>query len=311
MAQTKAIVDKLLTNVSNAYIPENFIAEQVLPELGVIQKTGKIGSYGTNHLRIEKSIMGGRGKARRVEPIVRQTSTYEVESHGLEGLVTEDDYRNVEEPFDAESDETIGLTTMLQLEKEQVLANAMADTATLTQNTTLSGTSQLNDYANSDILREFKDATQAVYDGCGVAPNAAVMSWDVYNVIKYHPGILEALGFKDDRAGMLSVEEVARAMGVQQLMIGSARYESANEGQTSSLASVWGKHIVFYVRPQQAAKYQVSLGYYVKYRNKDARKVYKFDVNNPPESTGIIVRDDYDQFFGNVNAAYLIKNAIA
>ena len=41
--QTRAIIDKLLTNVSNQLIPIGFIAEMILPALKVKQRTGKIG----------------------------------------------------------------------------------------------------------------------------------------------------------------------------------------------------------------------------------------------------------------------------
>jgi hypothetical protein len=88
-------------------------------------------------------------------------------------------------------------------------------------------------------------------------------------------------------------------------------YNSANEGQTDSLAAVWGKHIIFGVLPLQAQVRQVSLGYLVQYAGEAPRKVYKYAVNNPPESNAILVEDNYDMFISNANAGYLIKNAIA
>ena len=134
MSQVRSIVDKLLTNVSNIYVPEGYISEAALPTLSVKQKTGKIGKYGNNHLRLVNAKMGGRGKARRFEPIIRDSDLYAVESHGLEGMVTEDDYANVEEPFDAESDETTGLSSTLWTGKEFAFASAVTDPAIVTNN---------------------------------------------------------------------------------------------------------------------------------------------------------------------------------
>ncbi|NDG31136.1 hypothetical protein EB118_13840, partial [bacterium] len=65
MAQTKAIVDKLLTNVSNGIFPTGYIADKVLPQLSVKQKSGLIGAYGNNHLRLNDDLIGGRAEARR------------------------------------------------------------------------------------------------------------------------------------------------------------------------------------------------------------------------------------------------------
>lgn len=311
MAQNKAIIDKLLTQASNRYVPQGYVSEKLLPNIPVVQTSGKFANYGQEHLRIENSITVGRGAYRRVEISKRNTSTYTIEDHGLEDIVTQSDYRNVEEPYDAEEDKVSGLTTMLWLSKEFSLASTLTDTSIITQNQTLAGTAQFNDYDNSDPISVFATARAAVRAGCGVPPDTATMDWDVWNQLRYHPQILDTLGYKDNRPGGLTSDELAQAMGVRRILIGEASYNSAKEGQTASLAPVWGKHIVFSVSPEQAARYQVSLGYYLTYAGAGPRKVYKFPVYNPPESTGIIVEDSYDFFLTNIGAAYLIEDAVA
>lgn len=309
MSQLKSQVDMLLTDASSAYIPQGHISEQVLPQVKVAQKTGLLGKYGSNHLRIETSIIGGEGKYRRVKPILRQTQAYNVEGHGLEGLVTKDDYGNVLKPFDAERDETMGITSILWLEKEKILADALGDTAILTQNVTLSGTSQLSDYTNSDPLGVFSTARQTVKSNSGVAPDTAVLSWEVWNKLIYHPKLLALFNYVE--AGKLSNQALADIMGVQRVLIGSVNYNSAKEGQTDSLAPVWGKNIIFGVMPQKAEPYQVSLGYMVAMNDGSPRKVYKEPTFNPAGGMKILVEDEYQFFLSNATAGYLVKNAVA
>lgn len=311
MSQQKAMIDKLLTDVSQMYTPPGLIADQVLPVISVKQKTGKLGKYGKDHLRLEHSLAGGKAAYKRVSPIVRSTDSYEVESHGLEGIVTEDDYDNVEQPFDAEQDETLGLKSLIAINKELAFATAFTDSAVLTQNTTLSGTSQLSDYANSDPIGVFKAARLAVYDGCGLAPNMGIMDWSVANTLAYHPGILDALGFTMNRAGQLSEAELAKALGLDKLIIAQGKYNSSKKGQADSMVNIWGKHIVMYYAPAKAAKYQTSLGYKIELAGRGSNRVSKYAINNPPNSTGILVDDSYDVMLTDVTAAYLIKNAIA
>jgi hypothetical protein len=311
MSILKSQVDMLLTQASSAYIPDEFICEQILPLIGVKQSSGLLGKYGTSHLRIENTRKGGRGTYRRVEAITRSTTQYLIEGHGLEGLVSKEDYKNVLDPFNAERDETMGLTTMLWLEKESLLASALGNTGTLTQNTTLVGTAQLSDYTNSDPISVFKTARDTVYSGCGKVANAAVLSWQVYNVLRFHPKILSSLGFVYNQIGGISREQLAVALGVDKVLIGSAMFESGKEGQTSALSSVWGKNIIFGVIPEKAEPYQISLGYRVGYEGEAARQVYKQPMFNPPGSTGILVEDNYQFLLSNVSAAYLIKNAVA
>ena len=311
MSQSRAIVDKLLTNVSNMYVPDGYVSEQVLPVVTSKQKTGLLGKYGTNHLRIEHSLVGGRAEYKRVDAITRSSTTFHIDSHGLAGLVSEDDYANVELPYKAEEDEVMGLTSLIWLNKEKALADTLTSTSIITQNTTLAGTAQFNDYANSDPLDKFKTARTTIRAACGLPPNVAVMDWKVANTLAYHPGILEALGFTQNRAGQLSDAELAKAMGVERLLIAKAVYESAKEGQSSSLAAVWGSDVFFAVCPTKAAPYQVSLGYTVQLEGRGSRRVTKSPVNNPPNSTEILVDDSYDFLISTVAAGYLIKSAIA
>ena len=311
MSQQKAIIDKLLTNVSSAYIPEGFISEAVFPVVESTQKTGKLAKYGTDHLRIEQTIIGGGGEYGRIQTQVRSNTSYSIEGHGLEGLVTEDDYSNVEKPYDAEKDETMGLTSTIMVGKEKGLADVLSDTAVLTQNTTLSGTDQWSDYGASDPVEDMKTGRSAVKDGCGSAPDLAIMSWEVFQALKYHPGILESLGYVANRKGGLTGEELKDVLDVKRILIGHASYESANRGQTSSLAAIWGKHLIFAKMPSKAQKYQTSLGYCFKMAGRKQRRVLKWNVNNPPNSKAILVDDHYDFCITNANAGYLIKNVIA
>lgn len=311
MSQLRAIVDKLLTGVSSAYVPKGFICEQVLASIKSKQYSGLLGKYGTNHLRIENSVKGGRGKYRQVETRVYSTSAYLIEGHGLEGFISKEDYANVEDPFDAERDEVMGISTSLWLEKEKALADTLNSTSVLTNNVTLSGTAQFNDFANSDILGQVTTATGTILNAVGVLPNLAIMDIYVWNIIKFHPQLLDALGFKWDRPGGLKEDEMARALGVDQVLFGSARYESANEGQTSSLASVWGKSIIFAVAPPKAEILQKSIGYLVSPIGGQPRKVYKETNFNPPGSTKVLVEDEYDMLISDPLCGYLIANAVA
>jgi hypothetical protein len=310
MAQVKAIVDKLLTNVSQMYKPQGFVADQLLPLISVKQKTGKLGKYGKSHIRIEHSLVAGRGQYRRVEPIFRTDTSYSVESHGLSGLVTEDDYDNVELPFDAEKDETIGLTSLIDTNKEYAFAQAFQNSSVLTQTATLAGDDQFSSYLTSDPLAVFKTARLAVFNGCGFAPNKAVMNWPTFNTLAYHPQILDALGYTQNRAGQLSEAELAKAMGIEKLFVASGKYNSASEGQTDALANIWGNHITYYYAPDSAQVYQQSLGYRVAMRGGSTR-VFKYAVNNPPNSTEILVDNCYDVLFSDITAGYLIKDVIA
>jgi len=184
-------------------------------------------------------------------------------------------------------------------------------TSVLTKNTTLSGTSQFNDYNNSSPLTVFKNAHQSGITEVGSMLNGCVMPLNVFNTLRYHPEILEKLGFKDARAGLITVEEMKRALDVEFLFVAEGIYNNAKKGQDAVRAPIWNKDIVFYARPSGIAKEQVSLGYKLTKRGDDARQVYKYALNNPPGANGLIVHEAYQFKIVMPEAGFLIKNAIA
>lgn len=311
MSQLRAIVDKLLTGVSSAYVPKGFLCEEILPTIQSKQYSGLLGKYGTNHLRIENSVKGGRGKYRQIETRVYSTLSYLIEGHGLEGFVSKEDYANVEEPFDAERDETIGLSTVLWLEKEQALSGTLANTAIITQNITLAGTAQFSDYANSDVLGVTTTAQNTILGATGVLPNLLVMDIYVWKILRYHPQLLDALGYKWDRPGGLKESEMAEAFGVDKVLFGSARYDSSKEGQAAAFTPVWGKHMFFMVSPDKAEIMQKSVGYLVRPIGSQPRKMYKETNFNPPGSTKMLCEDEYDMLISDATCAYSILNCVA
>lgn len=314
-AQLRAVVDKLLSNVSNGLFQDEkaFCAERFLTNQGVKQNSGIIGSHGTSHLRIHANAMGGEGKAPRVSLLqIDLSKTYLVKKHGLKDVVTEEDYDNYDAPFEAERDKTILLSYANLVAKEYGLANAMGATAAaLTQNTTLTGSSQWSDFANSDPISVIKTARKAVRDGCGFWPNTALIESAVYETLRVHPQIWDRLGFKYNQSGQLTQDNVASALNVKKLLVADGVYDSSSQGQTAVMAPIWAKSLFLAQVAENAALKQKSLGYHV-FKTKDGvRKVYKYAENNPPESTALICTDNYDMLLSDVTCAYAVYEAIA
>ncbi len=315
MAQLRALVDKLLVDVSNGLFQDmsSFICERLLTNIPVKQQSGIVGKYGTNHLRLHANSMGGRGEAPRVQLVVPDVSQkYYVEDHGLEEVITPNDYNNYEQPFDAERDKTLHLTYANLVAKEAALASAMgAPAANLSLNTTLSGTGQFNDLTNSDPISVIRTGRKAVRDACGFWPNAAWMESDVYENLRVNPQIWDRLGFKYNQTGQLTQDNVAAALNVKRLLIAESVYDSSSEGQTAVIAPIWGKSMFLGVIADNAAIMQKSLGYYVFYGAQGKRTVYKQPIVNPPNAMSIICKDDYDMLLSDVNCAYAVYEAIA
>lgn len=312
--QDAAIVSKLLTNISNGYFPamDDFIAEKILPPVYVAQTTGLVGKYSNNHLRIVNTVHKGKGDYQMLESVTTSTDSYNIEDHGLFDIITENDLRNFETPFDAEADTTMALTMAQLLAKEYGLATSLKSTAVITQNTTLSGNAQYNNlsHADSKPLENKIVADNAVRDAVGRKPNTLIAGEEVIDNLRFHTSLMDNLGFKFARAGGMTNEELARALNIDNVLVGKAMYNSAKEGQTDSLINIWGNDLIYaYIATPD--KRQKTLGFEFRKSGTQPRAVYKYNPTMPVNSRGVIVTDNYDQNLLNVNCAYLIKDAIA
>jgi hypothetical protein len=314
MSQNKAQVDKYLSGVSNKFIPDGFISEVALPKLAVGQMSGLIGQYMKDHVILENDEMIGKGEARHVETVKPDTAkSFLLTAHGLADTITPEDKINFDDPFDKESDTTEELTGLIWLNKENAFATEVMTAANYhaTNKTTLAGANQWSAYSTSSPITDIKAARVAIWDDVKQFANRAIVPSNVAEVLSYHPEVIENLGFKYDKAGALTYEDIQKFMKVQFLHVPNVGYNSAKEGQTASLGSLYSDSVLLYLAPAQAAKKQQSLGYYLTLRGSEGKKVYKSQVDNPPESTQVIVKDVYGFKGVNFDCGYLISDTLA
>lgn len=310
MTQNNALVDKLLTNVSNKYVPQDYISERILPTFTVMEDSGKIGGYNNDHIRIGSYLHSGDGEYAKVKVNNRNVKTYVLEKHALSTIISEEDFRNVPQPFDARSDAVDHVTSLLWTEKEVGLSLTLSNASlySASNKVTLSGNSKYNDLVNSKPLEDSIVARKAIRAKTGTNPNICIMNEDTFDYLSINPSILGSLGYKDNRPGGLQKGELANALKVDEILIGTAMYNNAVEGQPDNIVQIWGKSVIYAVSPKTAAKRQIALGYRVQGQN--PRRVSRVSVSDPIGAEKVLIDDKFDQLIVNIDAAYLISNAI-
>lgn len=303
-------VDPILTQVAKGYMPMGHINEMILPPLPVIKPTGKIGVYGADGMRIVSSVKAPEGETPTFAMDVSIADAYVLEYHAIKAMASDQEKANEDRPFNAERDKTQFVTELLSTSREYALATLMADTGTITQNTTLSGTAQWGGSAD-DPLGDIETAVNTVADAIGVAPELVtlVMNKDVWRKIVTLPEIRTALG-ANDGIGFKRVtkEQLATALDVRQIVVGNAYYNSAVPGQTDTLAQIWGKHCWAVYVPTRPKIKEYCFGYTP--RRKAGIAVDKW-YDKDREGTWVRAKDEYDQYILSASAAYLIKDAVA
>ncbi len=150
-------IDTALTNVSIAFKNQALIAELLLPVINVKKMSDIYWIYGKEAFKIHDTYRRDGTESNEVGFTLSQ-GTYTVEDHALKEIVTDRQRDNADAPLKPDVDTTEFLTDCIALKQEKLAADLLINSTNLSTGTTLSGTSQWNDYnvRNNQWQRQHK-----------------------------------------------------------------------------------------------------------------------------------------------------------
>lgn len=312
--------DPVLDKIVRGYMPmdEQYIAGKLFPKIKVGSRKGDIKSAGTEFLRVNSVTKVGRTGTPEITVSMSKSSGWSCENEGLKILTLKEDGESYNQ-----ADWRAGMTaaklsfakmikTAKMLAKEKEAADVLTSTSIITNNVTLSGSDQWSDYAGSNPLTQFSAAADSIYAATGREANTAYMGRNVFKKLRFHPVLFDKLGTtsSSERSKGLTKEQLALILEVDQILIGTVRYESAKEGQTSSMSSVWGNDFgMLFVNPNPTPElFEKSFGYEFVL---DELVTDTFAVKDPMFAEYVRLNEDRDQLVLDATAAYLVKAAVA
>ena len=301
-----------LTNVSQAYRndPAQFIAEQVAPIVMVPKKNFNIYFYGKENLKqVVDDTRTRFGETKQAQASYSSKAFGPLRGHELMDGIDFDQDVMTEAPLDLEIDIVNNLSEMMALTKEVAVATTLASTANLTINTTLSGTNQWSDYANSTPFEDLKTAAQQQHKN-GLKPaNTMVMSYYTFSILQQHPDLIERVKYSNVASLTLELmQTLFGQFGINKIIVSSAVYDSAAEGLTASNSFVWGKHCWLGYITSTPGLRTVNGAYHFTLEN--GRYVDSF-FEQKKKTKWIRNNDYYHAEVVGPEAFYLIKNAVA
>jgi hypothetical protein len=271
-------------------------------------QSGKHFVYDKGKFRSEVSLRGPGARSKEVTHNLTTGLSYMCEDHALKQFVPDEDVDNAVEGVDPYADATENVTEKMLVEKEVEAASILLSTSNISQNTTLSGTSQWSD-SNSDPITAIRTAQQTVHASVIKKPNVLLLGKQVYDKLLDHPAVIERIKYSGAIA--TSDQIMARLFDVDRVIVGAAVKNTAVEGQTDATSYIWGKDaLLAYVNPSLGQKI-VTLG--VTYQWKSP-VVERLNGTDERDRRGQFIRrgEDYrDAELVAGTAAYLFKAAVA
>lgn len=237
----------------------SLIADAVLPRVPVAKKFSYTKYDSAQGYTIPDTHVGRKSEPNMVDfggvPVYD-----EVVDYGLDDLVPNDeqaawesmDKPSIGGPIDPQALSTMMLTSLVELDREVRVSGTVFNAANYVaaNQTSLSGTSQWSDYANSNPLA----ALLAAIDGTLFRPNQLVIGRPAWTILRQHPKIVQAVFKTVQGAGVVTKQALSDLLEIENIIIGDAWVNTARKGQPASYQRAWGKHCSLLFSSLQAAQ---------------------------------------------------------
>lgn len=272
--------DKALEKVSIEYKPNEFIADKLVPGVPVKHDTDKYYVYDISNMRLEETLRAKGATTSRTRFNI-STSTYSLQMHALKELVLKEDRQNADKPISLDVDTTESLTRKILIRKEKecndvIMASgnwsnkeSLTSTLAWTQNTTL-----------SNPIIKIDSGTSKIIGSSGYKPNKLVMNDGAFRGCKEHVSVVDRVKYTS--ADSVTENMLAKLFNVQDVLVGRAIYESAQEGLSSDISNIWtNSAFLAYMEPSPGIKKASAAYRFMQMNEGNPYKVTRWKEEDP------------------------------
>ena len=300
--------DKALENISVAYMPNEFIADKLVPKVPVMHESDVYYVFDQDIMALPETLRADGSQSRQATYNL-STSSYRVEEHAVNDIVTDRMRANADKALKPDVDATEILTKKILIRREVECANIAFDTANFSNNVSLaaaaawsSNTTTTNPIVNID------SATSKVIASSGYVPNRLVMDDPSFRACKNHVSVIDRI--KYTTADSITEQMLAKLFNVQELLVGRAIRDTSDEGLDASLAFVWSNcAFLAYMEPSAGLK-KASAMYQFQGMNAGSPYVVKKWRDDPRAGDVVEVSTMFQYKAIATQCAYLIKDTV-
>lgn len=287
-------VDTSLSNLSIQYRNEEYIGDYLLPMVPVDKLSNVFFKY-TKRSRLASpdDQLAQRSQANEITD-GRETDSYSCKSYGLKDYVDALTVENQDSALNEMMDATEALNDVLAFKRELRQAAILTSSANYGSNT--AAVSALNRWdvtSGGTIISDIQAARAAIWSGAGPSKLVGFCSLDVWNAIARNAKILDL--FKYTSSGLAYPKQVAGYFGLDDILVGAARKDTANEGQTASYSRIWSDVFGIVRVATRPGLRNASFGYTMRFKGRiSTNQWFKLDAGaEGGYFTRVSYSDDY------------------
>lgn len=249
-------IDAPMSNILLAYRPNGFIADQILPVVGVNKQSDLIPMYraGDNQ-RIEKDERAPGTLPRYISMEVT-SKTYFAVNRALGTFLTSEEVAN-DDAWDVANGKAYLVWDVLMVGYEYRVAATVTNSANVGGGTNTG--SSWADWSTPNALQNVITDIATCEDQGGYPVTQVTFgktAWRNFRNNDSVKGVLFPHG-----GGIPSTQQVANLLGVQKVLVGGVYYNSAAEGASQALGKIWDAHVVYQHQPASPTRWTPAHGY--------------------------------------------------
>ena len=242
-------IQAALRNLSVSYRNNTLIWDSIAPIVPVTKRSDKFFVFDeAEAFTVDDDRVSPNAAPRNILQRFSE-SNYSVTDRALSAYVPVEAIRNADDILRPLGRAVEGIRSRLLLAHEKRVADVMFSAATYQTGykvTLSSGDQWSHEDSNpiNDILLAMDVPLQM--------PNTLVLGRDTWRILRQHPQVIASvnpIGGNAGSGGVVSLEALQAVLGIR-IVVGMARYNSANPGQANSVGNIWGKHAaLIYTEP--------------------------------------------------------------
>lgn len=261
--------DNVLTNMLIGYGSNTFIGNQLMPRVSVAKDSDNFYVWDDNAINITglETRRHDRAAAKEINIGVGSDS-YTMEQHALRMFLTDTMKNNADNVLRVRESYAMAVQDNLDLAKEKAIADLVYSNSNYLSGhyETLSGNNRWSQIAHADSTpqSDILDAKEVLMKkfSMGNAKLKLVMGFDGFKYLKQHSKIIDSVKYVQKTGDVhITAQEIADYFGVDEIIVGTARYNTAKEGQTASNDFVWKTHAALVVVRDTPVPNQAAFGY--------------------------------------------------
>jgi len=293
------------TAIAIAYKNTDMIADAVLPRITVGNERFTWFEYDSaERFTVPETEVGRTSAPTRLEFSGKEREA-RTQDRGLDAPVPQTDINEAPEGHSPLDQATEYLSDILELDREVRVAKKVFDAGAYPDSNkeALANTDQWSN-PSSKPLDQLMDALDTPL----MRPNLLVLGQLAWTKLRQHPQIVKAVNGNNGEAGVVTRQQLADLLEIDEIIVGQGRVNIQRPGQDPELNRVWGPHALLCYRNRQVAQQRgLTFGYTAQRGNRMAGDWQDKDIGL---EGGRIVRvgEQVEEVIAAPLAAYFFEN---